>query len=106
MDAGKLRHKIQLQTASSVRSRSGSKRKSYTVYATIWAAIEPLSGRELEQAHILNRELTHKVTIRYRSGVEAAHRVKFGARIFDVNASRNLFEQNRWLELLCKELLT
>jgi len=71
----------------------------------VWAAIEPLSGRELFAAQQANAEVTTKVTIRYRDDVDRTMKVrhnKSGAE-FEILYDINPKFANVKLELMCKE---
>ena len=76
---------------------------SWADTATVWARIEPLSGRERLAAQRIEDTVTHRVTIRYRSGVSARQRIAFGVRVFNIRAVLDVDERNEWLELLCEE---
>ena len=51
----------------------------------------------------LQSSITHKVTLRYRSGVTAGMRLLFENRAFNIRYVANLHEQNELLELLVEE---
>ena len=75
-----------------------------------WGKIEPLTGRELagrdrtgglEQ---INADLSHKVTTRYLEfAVMPLDRINFGMRRFEIETVINPGEENKWLEMHCKE---
>jgi SPP1 family predicted phage head-tail adaptor len=73
--------------------------------ATVWAAIEPLRGNERYTAQQVQTELSHKVTIRYRSEVKPQMRLVYKGRIFEIEAAIDVEERHRWLELLCSEVV-
>lgn len=69
-----------------------------------WAEVKPLQGREYYQAAQVHAEVTHRVTIVYRSGVTAKCRIRWGDRyLYLVGPPRNRDEANRELEMLVKE---
>jgi SPP1 family predicted phage head-tail adaptor len=94
---------VNLQAFTEQVDAYGGRVKAWTTYATVWAAIEPLSGKELLAAEGLVAEASVRVKIRYRSGVDPGDRVIFGSRTLDINAVVNRDERNVDLELLCKE---
>ena len=104
MNAGQLRHRIELQSSDGSKNTFGEKEKIWTTYATVWASIEPLRGRELLWAQQISAELTHHIEIRYNSNVNAKHRARMGVRIFDFNTVKNVDEKDEMLEIFCKEL--
>lgn len=105
MNAGKLRHKVCLQSCSTSKDSYGEDIKTWTSFATAWAAIEPLTGRELFMAQQVSAETTIRITIRHNSTVAEAHRVVFGTRTFEIDAVLNPAEKNKYLELMCKEIV-
>lgn len=102
MIIGKLRHRIEIQTASEAADSLGQMTKTWTTAVTRYAAIEPLSGRELIQAQQVNSEITHKVTLRYYA-VTSKMRFKFGSRYFEIMSVINKEERNLETVCMCKE---
>lgn len=103
MQIGKLRHYVDLQSSDDVPNELGEIEKIWSTFASVWASIEPLSGRELLQYQQLNAELSHRVVIRYNSSVDSKCRIVIGTRVLDINVVKNPEERNIFLELLCKE---
>jgi SPP1 family predicted phage head-tail adaptor len=101
---GNLRHRIELQTQSVARTSFAGKTTTYATIATVWASIEPLRGKEVILAQQNQSEQTHRVTIRYRAGVNTSMRFKFGSRIMRIISVANVEERNKWLELQCVEM--
>lgn len=105
MRAGELRHRVTIQQKSVTRDSFGAETVSWTDVAVVWAAIEPLQGREFFSAQQVNAEVTTRIRIRYRSGITPAMRVLFGSRAFDIQGIINIEERNRELHLMCKEVV-
>jgi SPP1 family predicted phage head-tail adaptor len=103
MNVGKLRKRVQLQHLARNQDSFGEAVPSYSTYATVWASVEPLQGRELEHAQQISAEVTHRVTIRYNAAVTPEHRVLYGTRILEIEAVINPEERNEYLVLMCKE---
>jgi len=102
---GDLDHRIKLQTATRASDGAGGSTVTWSDTATVWASVEPVSGREPYVAQQLQGQVSHKVVIRYRSGVTHGMRVLFGTRTFDVQAVLNGKERNESLTLYCQEQL-
>jgi SPP1 family predicted phage head-tail adaptor len=103
---GKLRHRITIQEESRAADSGGGYTNTWTNLATdptVWAAIEPLRGREFLQARQLHDAVTHRVTIRHRSDVTAGMRLLRGSRAFNIRSVIDKDERGRWLELMCEE---
>ena len=103
MKIGQLRHRITVQQLSKARNSMGEEEPGWTNFATRWASIEPISGREYFTAQQVNAEITHRVRMRYLKGMENTMRFLYGTRIFQVKVIMNAEERNRELEILCTE---
>lgn len=101
---GKLRHRVSLQSATTVNDSYGQPTRTWATYATVWALVEPVSGEESTLAMQLQGGTTHKITIRYRAGVSVGHRILYGTRIFNISAPpRDEEERKIWLEIDAEE---
>ena len=72
---------------------------------TIWASVEPLKGREFFAAQKENAETTVRITIRYRSGISPDMRIKYGDKIYEINAIIDVEERHNELQIMCQEFL-
>lgn len=102
---GKLRHRVALQSPTTTRSSTGAALVAYSTTATVWAAVEPLSGREYLASSQTQNEVTTRIVIRYYSGVAPSWRVVFGSKTYTVEAVINDDERDRHMQLMCKEAL-
>jgi len=100
---GKLRHRITIEQVSETQDPDGSVIESWSTYATVQASIEPISGREYVAAQSTQADVTHRIRIRYLSGIVPKMRVSYNSRIFDILSVINLGERNRELQLICRE---
>jgi len=97
-----------VQSASESQGTTGELTKTWATDATVWGSIEPLSARELVQAQQIQSDITHRVTMRYRSDltVTVEQRILFDStRVFEIISVLNRDERNEQLELLCKETM-
>jgi len=106
MNAGELKHKITIQELQRVPDGYGGYTETWNNVATAWAKIQPLKGSERYQAQQVASELSHKITLRYLSGVKPSMRIVYGLRVFNIIAVINVKKRNEVLELLCEEELT
>lgn len=104
MNLGKLRHRITLQSKAVVKDIEGITKETWTDLATVWAAIEPLRGREYFQAAAVNQENTVRFRIRYRPGITSSMRVKYRSRLFDIKSIIDIEERHVELHLMCQEV--
>lgn len=111
MRAGKLRHRIQLQTASKAQDAHGEEIRTWPTAETdanatvVWAEVNDLTGRELLLAQQASSEATVRVRTRYTAGITSADcRVVYGTRTLQIVHVNNHDGRGRELELLCKEV--
>lgn len=106
--AGLRRHKVTIQSATEASDSYGGTTQTWATYATRWACIEPLSGREFFSAQQVNSELTSKISIDYDSitaAITPKMRVTYNSRTFRIiSPPINVGEANREVLLMCAEL--
>lgn len=105
MRAGRLRDRITIQQVAETRSGSGAITETWSDVATVWAAVEGLSGREFWAAQQVNAEGSLRITIRYLAGIVPKMRALFGTRVFDIQAATDLDGRRRELQLLVSEVV-
>jgi SPP1 family predicted phage head-tail adaptor len=73
----------------------------------VWAAVEPLTGREFLEGRALDAEVSTRIRIRYRSGLvgHPEMRVVWGSQVFDVEAVLEKKSERREIWLMCREVL-
>ena len=102
--AGELRHKIVIQqNTPTTRDSMNVEVDSWADFATVWASIEPIRGKEFWDSQQVNAEITGKIKIRYLAGVISKMRVKYETRIFEIISVINPGEKNSELQLMVKE---
>ncbi|MCX4298094.1 MAG: phage head closure protein [Lachnospiraceae bacterium] len=70
---------------------------------TVWAGVEPMRGREYQEAQRVRPELTYKITTRYHKGITPDMFIKFKDRYFNIISVINVRERNEMLEIICTE---
>ena len=103
MRSGELRHKITIQAKGITQNEFGEPVETWSDVATVWASVQPLAGREYFQAQQVKADITLRVRMRYRSGIQPAMRLLFESRVFEIQAVIDPDERHRELELLCAE---
>lgn len=71
--------------------------------ATVWAAIEPLRGREYVAAKADHADVTTRIRIRYRKDVDRTIRVTCDEVEFEILHTIHPDFNRRELHLMCKE---
>lgn len=96
-------HRITIEQASESLDSERAVTQTWSVVAVVWAAVTPLSGRELYSARQLHADVDYKIETQYRSGVTPKMRITWARRTFDIRQVVNVGERNRDLEILATE---
>lgn len=75
MEAGQLRDRVRIEQAMARQTDSGAVVQEYAPWIECWAAVEPLTPREIFAAQQLQSEISTRIRIRYRPGLNAKCRV-------------------------------
>lgn len=75
----------------------------YNPVCTVWAAIEPLQGREYFAAMQVNAEVTTRIRIRYRDGIDRTMIIRHGDHEFEILYVLHPEFGKKELQLICKE---
>ncbi len=97
-----LRHRVEIQTLTAVYDEIGAPSEEWVSIASVWAAVEPVSGREYWAAAVVQAETNVKVTMRYLPGITPHHRLIFKGKLHEIQSVINTEERNRELVLMCK----
>jgi len=105
MRAGELRHRVTIQEFVEAVDQYGTPiGQDWQDVCTVWAAVEPIQGREYILLQNTQTELTARIRIRYRAGIKPAMRVVYGQRIFNIQSVIDPEERHRELLLMCQEV--
>lgn len=105
MEAGRLRQRVTIQEKDPTQDEYGEEVPTWSDVATVWAAVEPLRGREFLEAQRVGAEVTTRIRIRYRDGIVPEMRVVWGDHVYDIEAVIPVKERQREIHLMCKELM-
>jgi SPP1 family predicted phage head-tail adaptor len=106
MRAGKLRHQVSVQSATDTTDGRGSTTQSWSTVTTVWASVEPISGRELLRGDQVAADVTHRVRLRAPGlTLTPRHRLLFGSRHLAIDRVINVEERGEEYELLCHEVV-
>ena len=99
-----MNKRIEIQRTTQTTTAIGEITDSWATLVTVWARIEPLTGRELFYAQQITAGADTKIYIRHYAGLTAKDRIKFGTRIYSIIAPpKNINEKGSYDELLCVE---
>jgi SPP1 family predicted phage head-tail adaptor len=103
---GRLRHRVTIQAETATADAGGGYAATWADVATVWARIEAMAGRELVLGGVIRGDASHRVTMRYRSGVSPDSRLVYDGRVFDVLSVANTEERDEVLTLMCREVVS
>jgi len=86
MKAGDLRHPVEIQHFTAVRDPGSGEfgDPAWQKFASTWAAVEPLSAKDLIAAQAAQSEATARIVIRYRPDVLSAMRIVHRGQIYSI----------------------
>jgi SPP1 family predicted phage head-tail adaptor len=107
MRAGELKHKIKIEEPVYGRDAAGGKTITWTEVCDVWAAIEPLKGREYIETQKVASEITVRIRIRHRDDIEPHMRVTHIAKsiVYEIVAVIPVREHGEELHLMCKRVV-
>lgn len=105
MRAGQLRHRVTIQQKDPTQDQYGEQVPTWNQVAEVWAAVEPLRGREFLEAQRVGAEVTTRIRIRHRDEITPEMRVVWGDHVYDIKAVIHVEERQREIHLMCKELV-
>lgn len=101
MRAGQLKETITIIS----RSVDDAGTATDTTIGTVRARVEPLSGREQTEAMQNTAYVSHRITIRYLSGVKPTHIVQLGSQTLAIESVIDTDNRHREMTLLCSEVI-
>lgn len=102
IDAGELTERVTIEQPANAQNAVGEATLTWSTFATVWAKVQSLSGREAERYAEVVGFAGHKVTIRALPGVGTSMRVIYRNRTLEIGAI-NEYERVWYVELICTE---
>jgi SPP1 family predicted phage head-tail adaptor len=100
---GWLNRRLVLEAPIEAPDGAGGVTRGYATVTTLWAQVVPVTARDEVVAAAVGATVTHRVTIRMRDDVTTRHRLREGARTYQVVALRDASGQGRFLEISAQE---
>lgn len=101
MQAGRLDQRITLEAATTEPSGWGQPVETWAPVATVWAAVEPLAGREYFAADAAQSEVTTRMRMRWRPGIKGQMRVQHAGTVYNIKSVIDIRSGRRELVLMC-----
>ncbi|MAS13430.1 MAG: phage head-tail adapter protein [Nitratireductor sp.] len=103
IDPGAFRAELSLQKATLVSDDAGGHTEAWSETATIFGFIEPVRAAAPFGAGQRHERVTHRITLRFRTGVTGGMRIVRGTRRFSILTAHDPDETGRYLVCLCEE---
>jgi SPP1 family predicted phage head-tail adaptor len=104
VQAGKLRHRVTFLVPPDGCGDEAGGELPPVAGDTTWASIEFVSGFNTFNVNTFVAQATHKITMRYRAGVQPNWKISFGDRTFEILYQDNVEARREQLDLYCVEL--
>lgn len=102
MQSGKLDQRVTIEKYSYTTGPIGQVIVTWTPLAEVWAAVEPLNGREFYAAAMTVAQVETRIRIRYRADLSVTDRIRHGDTLHDIQSIINPRSGDRELVLMCK----
>jgi SPP1 family predicted phage head-tail adaptor len=100
----KLNQRAALQALALTPDGGGGYSATWTTFATVWAAIEPVSGNDVFGPDADESRARYRTTIKRRADVVAGQRITAGGRTFAIRAVLDDGPQSQFLTLLTETI--
>lgn len=77
--------------------------EAFTATATVWAAVNTVSGKTYFDGVSTDINITHEILIRYDASVTTETWVSLGGRRIDILHAEDLDERGQFMKLLCSD---
>jgi SPP1 family predicted phage head-tail adaptor len=104
VDPGSLRSELALEACTTAPDGLGGHTENWAEIATVFGKIEPVSATSIFGPDQTVETVTHRVTIRWRSGVASGMRFMKQDRIFDIVTVHDPDDTGRYLVCRAREV--
>lgn len=105
MRAGEFRHRIYIEQPVLTQSASGEMTPNWVPFATVWAKIKPLHGREALVANQPLAALDTQIGIRWSpflDQISESWRIKHNLVVYEIKSIAHIDLAQREIEMQCK----
>lgn len=106
MEIGKMRHRITLLKSAPVNNENGFETEELQEYATVWAEVTNLYGKEYFSAKAVQEENTVKFTIRFLDGINQEMLILFQGRSYNITGIDHIKYNKKYIEIKALEVNT
>ena len=94
MNAGSMRHRIEIQAYSDVENEVGEMINEWTTYKQLWAEKKQLRGSNTFEGNKEGIEYTYRFKVRYREDLDESMRIVHKGIIYDIKHINPINELN------------
>ena len=99
---GKRNKVVVIQNKTGTIDDYGGTVYTWTTFATVWAFVRPLRGRDLVAAQAAQNVTEVVFNIRYVAGLLSSMRIVYDGKNYDITALINIEEANREIDIMVK----
>lgn len=99
----RMNKRVAIQAVTQTSDGQGGADEAWVTLSTVAAEIVPVGNYERMEAMKLASPVSHKVTMRYYSGLTTKHRLLYGTRVLKIKEVVNKDEDNAIHQLRCIE---
>lgn len=106
MNAGILRHKIDIEQELLIKNTYGESTQTWVIFKSgVFCSVEPIRGREYFAADEVKSEVTHRIRMRYLFGMRTKMRIKYNNRYFNIIDIIDIMERHKEMQLMVTEVV-
>ena len=99
INIGTFNKRITFQNFTTTLNDNGFEIQEWSDYATVWASVSNLNGREYFAAQAVQAEKTVKFTIRYNKNINESMTIIFEGNNYDISSIDNIKYGNEFMEI-------
>ena len=104
MRIGPMKQRITIQRYTATNDTYEQPRKIWTDLKTVWADVQPLTGKEFWSAEAANSDVQGKMFIRHYPTLHTTDRILMDERIFEILSLIHLKEEKRITQIFYREV--
>jgi len=104
MQAGQLNRRISIIQPPTAQDSAGQVSGAWPVFKTLWASVNPVSGREFVQGAQTESQITMTFEVRRITTITTDMRVQFDDKTWLIQSIIQPDDDHRRTQLMCREL--
>ncbi|WP_455714667.1 phage head closure protein [Anaerosporobacter sp.] len=107
LNINRLNKKISIYTYENIKNELGQATQKLSLYRTMWASVEPTTGREYYEAQKIRAELTWNIYTRYYKSFTPTNSmlIEYNNRKFRIISVIDYQERHEMYKFVCTEVV-